>query len=113
MLFSELDEHERYDAIWACSSVLHLSKPELKNLFRKMIQATKEDGYIYMSFKYGSFEGYRDGRYFTDFTEESFDEFIGDFTNVVIIEEWVSSDVRPKRGSEKWLNLILQKLNTL
>ncbi len=113
MLFSELDEYERYDAIWACSSVLHLSKPELKNVFRKMIQATKEGGYIYMSFKYGSFEGYRDGRYFTDFTEETFDEFIGDFTDVVITEEWVSSDVRPDRGNEKWLNLILQKLNTL
>lgn len=113
MLFSELDEHERYDGIWACSSVLHLSKSELKKVFGKMIRATKPGGYIYMSFKYGEFEGYRDGRYFTDFMEESFDEFIGDFTDVVITEEWISSDVRPDRGNEKWLNLILQKLNTL
>lgn len=113
MLFSELDEYERYDGIWACSSVLHLPKSELKNVFRKMIHATKPGGYIYMSFKYGEFEGYRNGRYFTDFTEETFDEFIGDFTDVVITEEWVSSDVRPDRGNEKWLNLILQKLNTL
>lgn len=113
MLFSELDEYERYDGIWACSSVLHLPKLDLKNVFEKMIRATKEGGYIYMSFKYGEFEGYRDGRYFTDFMEESFDEFIGDFTDVVITEEWVSSDVRPDRGNEKWLNLILQKLNTL
>lgn len=112
MLFSELDEYERYDGIWACSSVLHLSKSELKKVFGKMIMATKPGGYIYMSFKYGKFKGYRDGRYFTDFTEESFDEFIGDFTDVAIREEWVSSDVRPYRGSEKWLNLILQKLNT-
>ena len=113
MLFSELDEYERYDGIWACSSVLHLPKSELKNVFRKMIHATKPGGYIYMSFKYGEFEGYRNGRYFTDFTEESFDEFIGDFTDIVITEKWVSSDVRPDRGNEKWLNLILQKLNTL
>ena len=113
MLFSELDEYDRYDGIWACSSVLHLPKSELINVFDKMIQAVKDGGYIYMSFKYGKFEGYRDGRYFTDFTEETFDEFIGDFTDVVITEEWVSSDVRPDRGNEKWLNLILQKLNTL
>lgn len=113
MLFSELDEHERYDGIWACSSVLHLSKSELKKVFGKMIMATKPGGYIYMSFKYGKFEGYRDGRYFTDFTEGSFDEFMGEFADVVITEEWVSSDVRPNRGDEKWLNLILRKLNTL
>lgn len=28
---------------------------------------------IYMSFKYGDFEGVRNGRYFTYLTEESFD----------------------------------------
>jgi len=30
MLFSELDAQEKYDGIWACSSILHLPKSELK-----------------------------------------------------------------------------------
>lgn len=30
MLFQELNETEKYDGIWACSSILHLSKEELK-----------------------------------------------------------------------------------
>ena len=42
----------------------------------KMNQALKENGIIYTSFKYGEFEGERNGRYFTDFTEDSSKEFI-------------------------------------
>ena len=113
MLFSELDENEKYDGIWACASILHLQKDELKNVFGKMIRAVKPGGYIYASFKYGAFEGYRNERYFTDFTEESFREFIRDLPIIVIIEEWVSADVRPDRGDEKWLNLILQRSDTI
>ena len=52
MLFQDLDECERYDAIWACSSILHLPKKELKDVFQKMICALKPDGIIYTSFKY-------------------------------------------------------------
>ena len=113
MLFSELDEYEKYDGIWACSSILHLPKDELKSVFRRMLRAMKVGGYIYTSFKYGKFEGYRKERYFTDFTEDSFREFIIDITGISIIDEWISSDVRPCRSAEKWLNLILKKTDTV
>lgn len=53
--------------------------------------------------------GERNGRYFTDMTEEIFADFIKQIETVTVIEQWVTSDVRPKRGDEKWLNLILQK----
>ena len=113
MMFSELDAVEKYDAIWACSSILHLSKEELKDVMCKMIRATKKNGYIYTSFKYGDFEGYRNGRYFTDFTTESFAEFLKVFPKLEIKKSWISDDVRPGRGDEKWLNLILKKLDTV
>lgn len=113
MLFSELNENERYDGIWACASILHLPKSELKSVFGKMIRAVKPGGYIYTSFKYGEFEGYRNERYFTDLTEKSFQEFVKDYPAISIVEEWVSSDVRPGRGNEKWLNIILQKLGMI
>ncbi len=108
-LFSELYECEKYDGIWACASILHLPKAELKGVFGKMRQALKAGGYIYTSFKYSEFEGYRNKRYFTDFTEESFGKFICDITGIRIIEKWITSDVRPGRGDEKWLNVILKK----
>lgn len=109
MLFKELEEIEKYDGIWACSSILHLSKNELKAVFGKMIKALKRDGIIYTSFKYGDFEGERNGRYFTDFTEEKFEKFVQNIENVKLREEWITCDVRPGRGEEQWLNLILQK----
>jgi len=109
MLFSQLDEREKYDGIWACASVLHLTKDELRTVLNKMIRAVKPNGYIYISFKYGEFEGYRAERYFTDFTENTFSSFLTAFSGIMLIEEWISSDVRPGRGDEKWLNIILQK----
>ena len=113
MLFSELDEFEKYDGIWACASILHLPKEELRSVFGKMLRAVKIGGYIYTSFKYGEFEGLRNERYFTDFTEASFGEYISDITATRIIEEWITSDVRPSRGDEKWLNVILKKTDTV
>ena len=62
-----------------------------------------------MSFKYGEFEGMRNGRYFTDMTEDTFAELIYPMENVKVEEQWVTSDVRPERREEKWLNLILRK----
>lgn len=109
MLFQELDELDKYDGIWACSSILHLPKWELKAVFEKMIDALKEKGYIYTSFKHGDFEGERNGRYFTDFTIDTFTEFIQDMNGLKILDYWITGDVRPGRGEEKWLNLLLQK----
>lgn len=110
MLFQELDEIGVYDGIWACSSILHLPKQELLPVIRKMCDALKDNGVIYTSFKYGDFEGERNGRYFTDFTEDTFDKFIKVIPELTIEEEWITSDVRPGRGEEKWLNLILRKI---
>ena len=110
MLFEELDAKAQYDGIWACSSILHLSQESLKDVLKKMIAALKENGIIYTSFKYGTFEGKRNGRFFTDFTEETFREFVADVDGIRIEEMWVTGDVRPGRGDERWLNLILRKI---
>ena len=88
LLFEELDENKKYDGIWACSSILHLPKNELKAVFMKMFKALKD---------------------FTDFTEKTFEEFVDEIDNLQLKEEWITGDVRPGRGEEKWLNVILQK----
>lgn len=110
MLFSELSAENCYDGIWACSSILHLPIAELENVFSRMVRAVKQFGHIYTSFKYGEFEGYRGERYFTDFTERTFDGFISRISGLKILEEWISADVRPGRGDVKWLNLIQKKI---
>ncbi len=112
MLFEELDETEKYDGIWACSSILHLDKSALKDVLKKMAVALKSGGVVYTSFKYGDFEGERNGRYFTDFTLELFKRYMQAITELQIEEYWITGDVRPGRGEEKWLNLILRKSDT-
>ncbi|MDY3828046.1 MAG: methyltransferase domain-containing protein [Clostridium sp.] len=110
MLFEELSEVNKYDGIWACSSILHLPLGELADVMKKMAIALKENGIIYTSFKYGNFEGERNGRYFTDMTEEKFAKFLSEIDSLEIEEQWITSDVRPGRGEERWLNLILRKI---
>lgn len=109
MLFQELDAVEQYDGIWACSSILHLPLEELASVLNKMARALKDHGIIYTSFKYGDFSGERNGRYFTDMTETSFATLMAEITALEIEEQWITSDVRPGRGEEKWLNIILRK----
>lgn len=109
MYFNELSIVNKYDGIWACSSILHLSLDDLVDVFKRMSKALKDEGIIYTSFKYGNFSGERNGRYFTDMTEDSFANLIINVENLKVEEQWITADVRPQRGNEKWLNLILRK----
>ena len=109
LLFSDLAEVEAYDGVWACASILHLPKVELVDVLQKITTALRPGGYLYTSFKYGDFEGERHGRYFTDMTEASFRDLLELVPGLVVVEEWVSGDVREGRGDERWLNVILKK----
>ena len=109
MLFQELAEVEKYDGIWACASILHVKRTELPEILQKMYTATKKNGVIYISFKYGNFEGERNGRYFTDMTEETMEELLIHVPELKIEKQWITGDVRAGRGDERWLNTILRK----
>ena len=108
-LFHELEETNTYDAVWACASLLHLPTDELNKVIQKVEQSLKKGGYFYASFKYGEFEGERDGRYFNDFTEETFNDLLAEFPNLKIQEVEVTTDVIPGRENVSWLNLIMKK----
>lgn len=109
MLFEELSAVDQYDGIWACSSILHLPIDKLYEVMQKMATALKKNGIIYTSFKYGTFAGERNGRYFTDMTEVTFADLIKESISLAVEEQWISSDARPERSEEKWLNLFLRK----
>ena len=109
LLFNELDEIDKYDGIWACASILHLDRDDLIDVFHRIARALKDNGILYTSFKYSEFEGMRNGRYFTDFTLESFNEFQTNIPEFIIEKNWITSDARAGREDEKWLNLIMRK----
>lgn len=110
-LFEQLDEKDKYDGIWACSSLLHVNSNSLKKIIVKLNKALKKDGLLYMSFKYGYNEEERNGRFFNDMDEKKMNSLVKD-TNVFKIKEmWLSGDARKGREDEKWLNVILEKDN--
>ena len=109
MLFQDLDEVECYDGIWACSSILHLPCAELEVVLGKMARALRRRGIVYTSFKYGTEEGERSGRYFTNMTEAKMAGLLERIPVYDVEEMWVTFDVRPGRGDERRLNMILRK----
>lgn len=108
MLFSELNEENRYDGLFACASILHVPSKDLPDIFTRMKKAVKKGGILYVSFKYGTFEGIRNGRYFTDLTEESLQAILDEVGGLEIIRTGITGDARPGREDEKWLNVLLR-----
>lgn len=111
MLFQELNAENVYDGIWACASVLHLNHDELTDIFCRIERALTSRGILYVSFKYGDGDLIRNGRYFTDMTEEKVKRFPVIDQLFDTEEMWKTVDARPGRAKEEWLNLILRKKN--
>src|SRR5205085_8485805 len=69
--FDQLDEHERYDGVWASACLLHVPKNNLGAVLARIWRALKTGGTFYASFKEGEADG-RDtlGRYYNYPSEE-------------------------------------------
>ncbi|RJG50512.1 hypothetical protein D1Z90_03260 [Motilimonas pumila] len=68
----------------------------------------KSDGAFYCSFKYGDDEVERDQRTFTNLNEFLLSQVLQG-TSLTVQSTWVTSDLRPSRQQEQWLNAILIK----
>ena len=110
--FQDLSEIDRYDGIWACASILHVPEEELPEVLFRMSRAAKPQGILYVSFKYGTFSGERNGRFFTDLDEEKLSHLLSSRPELSLSSLWISEDARPERRGEKWLNALLQKTGT-
>lgn len=110
--FDEIDFHNEFDAIWACASLLHVPMKDLEKSMNRLIESLSDNGIFYMSFKYGDAEVFRNDRIFTNFNEEKFNDFMKSFPSLEIERMWVTTDVRPNRDDEKWLNVIVRKVVT-
>ena len=108
MRFEELEGEEEYDGIWACASLLHVARVDLLDVLNRLRKLLKTDGILYASFKYGTEDRIKDGRYFCDFTEESCRSLM-EKAGFVVREMFVTGDVREGRGDEMWVNVIARK----
>ena len=108
MQFQDIDFINEFDGIWASASLLHVPSNELDLVLRNLKNSLKKNGILYASFKYGDFEGERNGRYFNDLTESAAIE-IFENNGFDIIETWLTHDSRLNREDERWTNILVKK----
>lgn len=105
----EMDFSNEFDAVWACASLLHISRDMYELTFNRIMESLKDGGIIYSSWKYGYHDRYQCGRTFTDMNEISLNEVINNIPGLVLLKMWVTYDVRPGEHKVKWLNALMKK----
>ena len=108
--FEELELKEKFHGIWACASLLHIKREDLKIVLNNLYNNLDDKGVFYMSFKYGEKEYVDDkNRYFNCFTDESIISFINENTKYNILGLYITEDKLGRANEVKWLNLICNK----
>lgn len=108
--FEELELKEKFHGIWACASLLHIKREDLKTVLNNLYNNLDDNGVFYMSFKYGEKEYVDDkNRYFNCFTDESIISFINENTKFNILDLYITEDKLGRVNEVKWLNLICNK----
>ncbi|MCT4592794.1 MAG: class I SAM-dependent methyltransferase [Anaeromicrobium sp.] len=106
----EISYVSKFHGIWACASVLHINRIDINMVMKNCARALKDEGVFYLSFKYGDREEMKNGRYFNFYNEESFRQLIKKVGGFKILEMFKTTDVRPGREGEYWLNIIMKKI---
>ncbi len=103
----DFDEPERFDGIWACASLLHVSDTDLPDVLGRLSRALKSRGALYVSFKEGAGEATMpDGRCFTNLTLQTLEGLLRPLTDVVIRDIWTYSAQNSSKESDVWVNAI-------
>ncbi len=102
---------EEFSAVWACASLLHVSKEYMQITLRKVVHALKVKGVFYGSWKYGEGYHFDKGKYFADYTEKEMRRLIKSLQNVELLKLWVTNDVREDMKDIRWLNVLVRKMD--
>lgn len=111
--FSEMGHVGELGGAWACASLLHVPPSELPVALRAIRRALRPDGALYCSFKLagngatdmGMSIRREDGRLFCDLGPGMLESLLS-VAGFEVAEMWVSSDVRPSRETQRWLNAL-------
>lgn len=107
--FAEMDFNEVFDGIWACASLLHVPGSEMEDILSKVVNSLKKNGILYVSFRYGDYEGEQDGRYYKYYRTKTLKELLGRFDNLEIIELQKCEDAR-QDSDITWIYAIVRKI---
>jgi len=109
MTFDDMKWAECFDGIWASASLLHVPRADLPRVAVVFRRALKPGGVWYISFKHGTEEREKDGRRFTDMTDQALQAVLSTIPGLCAIEVWISEDMRADRQGQRWLNALLSR----
>lgn len=104
---NDFETNEKYDAIWACASLLHIPKSQMPKALVKIKSLLIPGGFAYISWKFGKNDGIRDGRYYSDYQLEEMKNLLQQ-NKIDLHKCWLSDEDRDGE-TIKWLNVIIKK----
>lgn len=109
MRFEDFAWEHPFEGIWACASLLHVAEADLPGVIDRLAAHLPRGGALYLSFKLGTGERVKDGRRFTDMTEDSLATLLDGCSALGLPDIWQSRDCRPDRASDIWVNAVVTK----
>lgn len=110
MRYEEMNFSGVFDGVWACASLLHAPEESIDAILDKVIDSMNGAAILYLSFKYGEYEGMRNGRYFRDYNTRTLKELIGRHEALEIIDIFKTDDIHSGDHGQKWINVLARKL---
>ncbi len=107
--FAEVDWVEAFDGVWASASLLHVPKSEIDDALARLTRALKPGGMLYASFKHGTGERVRRGRFFNCYDEDSLAALLAGHPDLVPARHGRTEDARTAFKGEWWLNAYVIK----
>lgn len=99
----------KFDGIWACASLLHISRDEIQRTLDKLASLLKPHGVLYFSVQKGSGEKkLADGRLFTYYNKDEIAEKLNFGKLFSSVEVWESPDDSLHRAGVEWINVLAQ-----
>jgi SAM-dependent methyltransferase len=108
MRFEDFSWDHPFEGIWACASLLHVAEAELQHVIERLVAHLVPGGALYLSFKLGQGERVKDGRRFTDMTEDRLAALLDRSGAFGRPDIWRSMDCRPDRASDVWVNAVVK-----
>lgn len=108
MKAEDMNFYNEFDAVWACSSLLHVPKNQQKNVMLLIAKSLKKDGICYCSWKFGDEERFDGERWFIEYTDVSLGELFKSISIFKIMRVWVTNDVRRDKN-QRWINALIRK----
>ncbi len=128
MSFDEVNFRNQFDAAWASASLLHVPKKDLQAVIQRLVRALKQNGILFISFKFGEGEAEFDSRHYSYFKPDEIRRLVNQVPLTQIDEVWLSDKegkrlskwaewsvlggLNEKVASGCWVNVLIQKRRT-